>query len=510
MAFSSQFRDTLDQASCTIHYSLKFLQPSNDYAFGQGENVGMSTEIYIADADVTIDSVQITPQRWSVNFGGFTIVVNGDLRGKLLTTFRKGAIAELFMHRNGNKQRVNMGQLRSITGGRGVWRLEFGDFLTAMQSRLSSKTGETAFWYNAGQVATVTSNFNFSSDTRLYLDDIRPFEKETGQNGIIYVEDSQHSVTMFWTWSSKTITSGNAGYLTIAATNVYPSESDHQHLVSGDKVTSLARLRGRADYVFARLVMSTGNGTQGVFDDYPASWGLGVALNPNLFNLQTLNDYAYIFNTKTGTHEIDLRIFEPSNINTFLDAVLQIGMFPVWCENELQWRAAQNPNTAFWASVKTHITDKDIVNIDSHALFSSSQSTTYNKSTITVYNSTTHQNQNITYSGQSIVTLPASDTITRDLRLIYRVDNPIQPTKATADLDRIRRWDSEPYEELNLTVTEKHCTLTAGDIVEISSKYIYGLREASNQTYANRRAMVLGVRWNPSQSTVNLNLGIMS
>jgi len=74
----------------------------------------------------------------------------------------------------------------------------------------------------------------------------------------------------------------------------------------------------------------------------------------------------------------------------------------------------------------------------------------------------------------------------------------------------MRRWDAEPYEELNLTVTEKHCLLTAGDIVEISSMYIYGLREGAADTYSNRRAMILAVRWNPSQSSVNLSIGVMS
>jgi hypothetical protein len=511
MAWSQQFIDSLDRKAKTISYILKFLPQSKGYNLSFGEVYSLSTEIKIGSADVTIDSVQITPQRWSVNFGGFRIVLNGDLRPVLNTAFQKGAVAELLMVRDGIRNRVSIGQLRNIVGGRGVWRLEFVDFLTMMQARLTTKVSESAFWRNAGKTAKVTINYNFSSDPNLYLDDITIFEKETGQDGMIFIEDSVHNATDYWTWSSKTTTSGSAGYLTIASTGNYPSTASHTTIHINDKVTSIARLRGRPDYVFARLVMSTGAGTQGPFDDYPESWGMGVEWNPNLFDLQSLNAYyTKAWTTPTGTHEIELLIMQSGGINTFLDAVLKMGMWPVWRQNELSWRVCQNPNQANWMTVVDNISDRDIVSIDSHALYSPAQSAIYSVSTINTYNSTTGLDANVSFSGNSIAVLPASTKITRDLRLVYRVDNPIQPTQATADLGRMRRWDAEPYEELNLTVTEKHCLLTAGDIIQLSSMYIYGLREGSGDTYNQRRAMVLGVRWNPSQSTVNLTLGVMS
>ena len=511
MAWSQQFIDSLDRKAKVISYILKFLPQNKDYNLSKGNQYSLTTEIKIASADVTIDSVQITPQRWSVNFGGFSIVLNGDLRTVGVLSLRKGAVAELLMVRDGIRNRVSIGQLRNIVGGRGVWRLEFVDFLTMMQSRLTSKVIETSFWNNAGKTAKVITNYNFSSDPNLYLDDITIFEKETGQNGMIFIEDSVHNATDYWTWSSKTTTTGSAGYLTIASTGNYPSTASHTTTHINDKVTSIVRLRGRPDYVFARLVMSTGAGTQGVFDDYPESWGMGVEWYPSLFDVQSMNSYyAKAWATPSGTHEIELLIMQSGGINTFLDAVLKMGMWPVWRQNELSWRVCQNPNQANWMTVVDNISDRDIVSIDSHALYSPSQSTTYAKTTVLIYDNSTGTEYGISFTGRSIAVLPASPEITRDLRLIYRVDNPNQTVQALADLDRMRRWDAEPFEELSLTVTEKHCLLTAGDIVQISSMYIYGLREGSGDTYNQRRAMVLGVRWNPSQSTVNLTLGIMS
>jgi len=511
MTWSAQFISSLESPSKEIHFGLQFLAPNLDYNFSSGDFVGLSTEIAIGRADVVIDSAQITPQRWSINFGGFSIYIVGDLRPILGGSIRRGAIAELIMYRDGLRNRVSIGQLRSITGGRGTWQLEFTDFLTLLQSRLAQNASKLPYWYNAGKTASVTINFNFSSDPKLYVDDITIFEKETGQNGVIFVEDSQHNETDYWTWSSKTSTSGDAGYLTIAATGKYPSLASHDHLHVGDKITSIARLRGRPDYVFARTVMSTGNGTQGPFDDYPSSWGSGIQWNPNLFSVQSLNEY-YNKNwaLSSGTHEIELMVAAPSNISTLIDAFLLMGMWPVWRQNQLEWRVCQNPNQASWFAVVDHITDRDIISIDNHSIYSQSQSVVYGTSTIRNYDTSISGYRLTRFSGTSVKTLPADQDIERDLSLIYRVDSPTQPVKATADLTRMRAWDAEPFEELSLTVSEKHCQLTAGDIVEISSKYIYGIREGSGDTYSNRRALVLSVRWSPSQRKVNLNLGVMS
>ena len=100
MTWSPQFISSLDAPSKEIHFGLQFLAPSLDYNFSQGDFVGLHTEIAIGSADVVIDSVQITPQRLSVNFGGFSIYIAGDLRPILGRSIRRGAIAELIMYRD--------------------------------------------------------------------------------------------------------------------------------------------------------------------------------------------------------------------------------------------------------------------------------------------------------------------------------------------------------------------------------------------------------------------------
>ena len=80
---------------------------------------------------------------------------------------------------------------------------------------------------------------------------------------------------------------------------------------------------------------------------------------------------------------------------------------------------------------------------------------------------------------------------------------------AQTDIKRLAVWDSKPYENLTISVSEKHAVLVAGDIVEISSSQIYGLSEGVNKTYSHRRGMVLSNRWIPSESRCILSIGIM-
>jgi len=106
--------------------------------------------------------------------------------------------------------------------------------------------------------------------------------------------------------------------------------------------------------------------------------------------------------------------------------------------------------------------------------------------------------------------LPANDEISRDNKLIYRIDTPTQSGKATVDLARMAPWDQYTYEELTLIVKEKFAGLVAGDIIAITSSYIYGFNEATGKTYLGRRAMILGVRWLPNRSRCILSIGVLS
>ena len=510
MSWGSTFLSSLDAPSKSIEYALRFISSTNDYFLGAGSTITTSSLINIGAASVTIDNARVTPQRWSVNFGGFTIQINGDLRPIDTSSFRKGMIAELFMSRNRQQpERIAIGQLRSLTGGRGVWRLEFGDFISAMTTRLSTKADQLSFYYNAGTETTVSTNFNFHSSANLYLADITTFEKDLNYDGMIFVDNGSGS-TSYYTWSSKTTTSAPAGYLTITSTGAWPATANLDVLNSGSKVTSLARLQARADYIFARTVMSTGNATQGWADDYPKSWGSGINWNPDIIDKINMDQWYLAWKTASGTHECQLVIekTQDSGIRHLLNSFLQIGMWPVFRQGRISWRVCQDPEKASTNLPITAIRETDIIAIESHAIYSPSQPVVYSNSTV-VYSSSAGAKSKYTLNVSNVKALPANNTIERDNSLIYRIDSPVQSSKATVDGSRMSAWDLYTYEELTLAVQERFAGLVAGDIVAITSSMIYGFNDPVGKTYQSKRGMVLGNRWLPNQSRCILTVGII-
>lgn len=514
MAWGSAFVSSLDSPSKSIEYAIRFVGHSNDYFLGSAQTIGNGGLISLGAAQVTIDNARVTPQRWSVNFGGFTIEIVGDLRPISTSAFRKGAIAELFMSRNrGQPERVAIGQLRALTGGRGVWRLEFGDLISAMTSRLSTKAEELSFYYNAGTTTTVSTNFNFSSSNQLQLADISSFEKDANFDGMAFVTNAS-GASAYYTWSSKVTTSAPAGYLVITSTGSWPtlSSATIATLLSGDKVMSVVRLQGRPDEVFARTLMSTGNATQGSFDDFPQAWGVGINFSTSLINSQDMNLwYNNVWKTATDNHHIQLVISSPqdSGIRNLINSTLELGMWPVFRQGRVSWRVCQDPESAIAVSIADHIRDRDIIQIESHSIYSASQSVVYGKSSIITSNSAgTKSTQSLSVT--NVRALPANNEIERDNRFIYRIDAPVQSSKAVKDLGRMSAWDLYTYEELSLAVSERFAGLVAGDIVAITSSMIYGYTEATGKTYLGKRGMVLGNRWLPNQSRCILTIGVIS
>tara|TARA_R110000824_G_scaffold19663_6_gene75684 strand:+ start:6967 stop:8493 length:1527 start_codon:yes stop_codon:yes gene_type:complete len=508
MSWSSSFINSLSSPSKSVEYALRFIGYSNDYFIGSAKTIRNSGMINIGSAEVVIDNARITPQIWSVNFGGFSIQINGDLRPLDTSAFRKGAIAELHMRRDRKfPELIAIGQLRSLSGGRGVWNLEFGGLISALTSRLSTKKNELSFFYNAGKTALVTTNFNYSSDTRLYLSDITIFERDTNYYGLISVTDSS-GVSANYKWSTKTTTIAPAGYLQITHTLVWPSMTDLKVLAINDVVVSVARLNGRPDFIFNRMLMSTGNATQGPFDDYPKSWGAGINFDPSLINSQSMSYYYDAWKTTSGSFEVQLLFSEPatSGIRSVINSFLSMGMFPVLCQGRIDWRVAQDPANAFRIDAK--ITDKDIYSIESHQIYSTSQPVVFGKSSILT--STAGGTKNTASKETSNVRgLPAKNENLRDHRYLYRIDSPAQSAKATVDLGRLNVWDLNTYEELVISCSERFAGLAAGDIVAITSSYIYGFNEGSGKSYLSKRAMILGIRWRPSASRCIITLGIV-
>jgi hypothetical protein len=512
MTWNAQFTKSLDGPSKTVEYALVFLPggPNSVLFNGTLINNDPNQKVFLSEAYVTIDNVQVTPSRWSVNFGGFTIEIVGDIRPLKKTSFQKGALAELHMRRNGQHvERVAIGQLRNISGGRGKWRLQFGDLLSALASRFTSSKNTMTYYNNVGKTTKVNTNWNFSSSPNLYVDDVTIFAKETGGNGMIRV--NRAGTIGYLLWDVAVVTSSPVGYLRIVDTDPYPDKNNVTVLNINDEVTYLALIVDRPDHIFAKTIMSTGGGTQGSFDKYPEAWGSGFKFNPNIIDALNMEFIHNAWQAPSGDYEFQLVIDqeEASGIRFLLDKCLAVGMWPVFRQNAISWRACQNPNTASLNTLTLAIHDSDIIAVNSHDIYSPSQSASYTTSKINCTDAS--HNEIFSSADQNVIrSLPVNSEIARKMSLIYKIDNPTQLVKAAADVMRLKYWDFYPWEELVITVRERFAVLVAGDIIEITSNELYGYAEAEGKTYQSRRGMILGVRWQPNQSQCILRIGIIT
>ena len=225
MSWSYGFKQALTRRSIVPFYRLSIR------SFASGSSVFNITStgrtLAIDREGPTINGQRVIPQRWSITFGGFSVPVVGDMAG-LFPAVRKGSFAELFCSLDGHEERIACGQLRTITKRYNRFDLEFVDLVSALQSRykITPNAGTPqepdpfTLFYSAGVETQVTSNWtNFGAGfpTQLYLDDIRPFFKENGSFGIVRCQPSSGEEFIL-KWSSKTTTSGNAGYLTLSHT----------------------------------------------------------------------------------------------------------------------------------------------------------------------------------------------------------------------------------------------------------------------------------------------------
>lgn len=516
MAWSKNFTDSLNSPSKKIEYGLLFMTGSNNAIYNNSEflSESASTRVYLGEANVTIENVRVTPSRWSLNFGGFTVEVLGDLRKIDGSVFVRGAIAELHMLRDGQfTERVAMGQLRSVSGGRGKWIFQFGDILSAMNNRFIRDSNDSHVYYNdiERRKAKVTISFDYSIDPKLYVDKVNVFQKGTNNFGMVRVTNPSGN-TFYYLYSAAIVTSGVAGYLLIVNNGYWPSITTNNILSVGSKVESIVFLEDKPHQIFFKTFMSTGQGTQGPFDTFPAQWGSGLPFSPDIIDSywDYLEFYAAI-KPSSGEYKFSISFDEPKSegFRFLLDKFLNCGMWPVFRQNAFSFRCCQNPYRAASGTIQASIFDKDIIQVESHHLFSPSQSVSYMESVITYYKALTNQSLNLKKIILGRVTdLPKDTNIIRDNRFIYKLETPDQNVLASKDLDRMAIWDLQTYEELVITVREFYAILVAGDIVEITSSDLYGVMEAEGKTYQQKRAMVLGVRWQPNQSRCILTLGM--
>lgn len=518
MSWSNAFLQSLDHQAYKPIFQLRFIN--------LGNQIGSTFVLYstgnaplkIGRSGITIGGTRVIPGRWAVSFGGFTCEVVGNMR-ELYACTRKGSFAELLCSIQGLPyERVAIGQLQSITrqGFSELYSLQFRDLISAFQNTCNSSVGaipspsasnptqQPMFW-RSGIKTPLTSLWSIG-DATMSVTDASDFEKETGANGIIKCINQAYPDKPFFI----EIASINTGANTFdtspySGAVVYPSINVNSALPvtgAGSTAYTCVRLNGHPSDILGKIITSTGTGNNGALDTMPASWGVGGQFNANVFDKADADLQKKVLRGSAAS-AYSWRIVHADpvadGLRGFMNSAAQCGMWAVLRQGSISWRGCTDPEgqgMTYAPIVADKIFDYDIMEFRSHEIYSGNQSSTYVISTqqyttaLPVVEPYTDLNSLGQVGGRTL-SLPSQREILRSAVFIYN------PTESRADLalgdsNRMSNWDHWTWEKLTLVLSMRKSHLVAGDIVEITSRYIYGLQEGAGQTYYGKRAMVIG------------------
>ena len=501
MSWSPDFVAGLSATSITVTYRLRIWKPTANAA---GESVHIFSDIgdlRIGASGVQIRGTAVIPSRWSVSFGGFDLELVGDLR-PYKDKIKRGALAIIEAKILGfsDFETIGLGQLNQISGFRGVYRATFKDILSAFQSRIDTRYSTTLnyarLFFTAGVSTTVTSNWT-AGTTTLHVADASIFEKQSLIDGVVFVTPSSGSDPFYMRWSSVdtvaktiTLTSGTAGH---------PSTASASNLAVGDLVQNCVRILTNPYLILGMIVTSTGTGTNGVDDDLPANWTTGAAVPAAMVDRNDADAQRAYLKPSTGTlYRWDYVRKEPlsNGLRDLITTASATGQWPVFRQDSFSWRGCTDPTGQFGQlpPIADRIYDSDIIAIEGHIMQDPSLQATFPSTKIIYDLSGNSKIRTNTVSS----TLPTQGQIVRDVGALYDHSFGNSDKMAEGDMSRMRVWDVYHWSRLTLRVSLRFATLVAGDVVRITSKYLYDMSTPPNQTYVDKSGMIISTEYDIS------------
>ena len=521
MTWSTKFISELYKPEITPVFKLEFVDVDNgvgrDFVvFSHGQN-----NLKIGAGGVSVNGVSIVPSRWSVAFGGFTVSLVGDA-SQLLQAIARGSYANLYCELGSSGfERIAAGQLYGIrrSGVEPRLTLQFVDLLTAFQNRTSSVVGAVPtpstsnpprqdLFYELGTFRSVVGNWS-PGDTSLTLTNTTGIRRETGENGLVKCFRQSTMDPFYLEFASSTST-------TIATTpnsgqEAFPSEYsvDHLHQGEGSYVVLCAQIDDHPATILGKIIESTGTGNNGSLDTLPVEWSIGGVFGVGLWDQLDANlQQAYITGSTTTNYKWRFVLDGPlsNGIRDILNTASNVGQWMVWRQGQLSWRGCQDPNAAGF--VAGQLGDRDIFQVVSHDLFDPVQQQIYPISTLE-YSSTVPLNSlernSVGVTSGRLASFPASRQITRTAIALYSPDTD-EADLALGDLNRMANWDHWTFERVTLRCKLITSQFVAGDILEITSDRIIGLKGP----YQSQRVMVLASSFDFSTNSSTITVGAIT
>lgn len=536
MPWTQAFLDQLEAPSWRPLLKLKFLDLPESVGSTVQFGSHPSNSLQYGIVGFTSFGGSVVPSPCQVVNGGFEVVVEGNLRG-LLDDLPIGSMAEVWMGFPGWAdsawQCVDRGQLQSISRAAGLkerFTLRFGDVISAMQTRLTTDTGTVGdpddsqaplFWrinesgrtYSSGGFTPgVTTQLTAQGGLSPGTNNFDQFGQESGQNSMLKIT-TQSGAVFYLEWTNK----ASSTVINLAGTGGQRGTTSQAFAAfsagpppSGAILAPVALLRGHPATILRKILTSTGSGsggvggTGGIYDLYPASWGIDPnSVAQSWLNNADIDEWTQeVLVTDVGSYtnyswELIAEEKVENGLSWWHQYALAAGIWACQRQGEIVVRALQDLNASttrqYYGLKETglEITDDDIIEFLGFEAVDPSQQAVSRLTQVLASDDTYTGSDS--YSGDYNRRLPALPSTDHDLTAVLFPAAGLPLGTSEGDCKRLLCWDALPWETWSVRVRLKFAQVCKGDVLRFTTSKVYGSLKETRYGYSSQPCMVMGV-----------------
>lgn len=304
MSWSASFVADLGKPPAPVVFAVRTLQIADELVY-RGAYIA-STDPRFGDPILmgppSCTGASLSLDSFSSTMGGWSFEVCGDVQF-LRDAVVRGTCVEILMgfgtYAVGDLERIGLGRVDNIRFNGRTVTLSILDPSSLLDGRWCEAGDEGDLFYDlrSPSSSALTADYT-AADTTVTVASTTGFPRETGATGAILL--GTHILTYTGTGATTFTGCSTTGrFLTTAA-----------DVASGEFVNGVGYLYGNPLGIARRLLVSTGAGTNGAWDDYPASWAFG--LPADFVDMDDISEEAaQIVTVDPNVYKVEILVTEP-------------------------------------------------------------------------------------------------------------------------------------------------------------------------------------------------------
>lgn len=281
MGWSVPFRVAINSGSYAPRYLLEWVQVPAGTLRVFGGNVRLSSfpapgyQQKIREQGLSVSGGTLSLRDWSCSPLMFSVGVLGEELDDLRQHLQRGQAVVLKMGFSDDPnefESVALGTVYGLSRSGSGWEIRCRGLEGSLTSRITTEAGKQALGYDLG--SDVLSTAIGSSDTTIDVPDASVFRFD-GVKGAVLIT-ANDSTTYYATFTGTSSGTGAGGSDQLTGVVLGFGGTTWSATSSGNAIAEVMFTQAHPLEIAARILASTGAGTNGIHDVLPASWGFGI------------------------------------------------------------------------------------------------------------------------------------------------------------------------------------------------------------------------------------------